>query len=315
MRPFLYSTGPESGRYLAGGTTLIDLMKLDVERPGTLIDLKATPGGKALRGIEAGSDTIRIGAMVSMAEAADDPQLKRRVPVLVQSLLLAASPQIRNMASLGGNMLQRTRCPYFRDVSWSACNKREPGSGCAAQQGYNRLHAVLGTSDECVAAYPGDFAQALMVLDAEIVTNQRSFPFHSLHKGPDTPHEETILASGERIEFISIPPGDYRRSLYLKIRDRKSYAFALASAAVVLDIDQGNIRSSRIALGGVAYQPWRATEAERTLNGQPFSEDIVQQAAEAALRDAKPLSHNAFKVSLTKNVIARALFEAHAMEI
>lgn len=315
MRPFLYSTGPESGRYLAGGTTLIDLMKLDVERPDKLIDLKAVAEANALRRIDAGAETIKLGALVSMAEAADHPQLKQRVPVLVQSLLLAASPQIRNMASLGGNMLQRTRCPYFRDTSWSACNKREPGSGCAAKEGYNRLHAVLGTSEDCVSSYPGDFAQALMVLDAQIETNQRSFPFHTLHKGPDTPHEETILAPGERIEFISIPPGDYRRSLYLKIRDRKSYAFALSSAAVVLDMDEGNIRSSRIAIGGVAYKPWRAVEAEEALNGKPFSEGIVQQAADAALRGAKPLSHNAFKISLTKNVIARALLEAHAMEI
>ena len=260
-------------QYIAGGTTMTDLMKLDVMRPERLTDinpLAQTPSGD----IEFGPRGLWLGALVRMAEAADHPDVYNNYPVIAQSLQLAASQQIRNMASLGGNVLQRTRCSYFRDVSYPDCNKRAPGSGCAAMGGFNRPHAVLGTSDQCIAAYAGDFAQALIALDAKVevatADDTRIVPFSDLHRPPgDTPHLETNLKPGELIMAFTVPPLPFaKRSLFLKVRDRESYEFALASAAVALDLDGENVREARIALGGVSALPWRAHEAEELLKNK-----------------------------------------------
>jgi xanthine dehydrogenase YagS FAD-binding subunit len=253
-------------QFLAGGTTILDLMKLDVMQPEVLVDIRdlGPAGGR----IEQRQNALYLGAFVTMADAAEHPAVKQNYPVLVQSLELAASPQLRNMATLGGNLLQRTRCSYFRDPSWSQCNKRQPGSGCAALEGVNRKHAVLGVSTNCIATYPGDFAQALVALDAvaEIAgpAGSRLVGIEALHREPgDTPHIETNLLPGEVIVGFLIPQAAWAgRSLYLKIRDRQSYEFALASAAVALDLVDGSVNTARIALGGVASRPWRAREAE-----------------------------------------------------
>src|SRR4051812_554864 len=261
-----------SGQFLAGGTTLLDLMKLDVMRPQRLVDIgRADP---ATGRIERRDDAFFLGALATMAQAADHPEIQRNYPLLAQSLELAASPQIRNMATLGGNVLQRTRCSYFRDTAWTACNKRNPGSGCAALDGVNRKHAVLGVSDHCIATYPGDFAQALVALDAavEIIGSGgiRIIPFERLHRLPgEKPHIETVLQPGELIIGFRLPVAPWtRRSLYLKIRDRQSYEFSLASAAVALELDGDAVSAARIALGGVATTPWRAREAEDALKGR-----------------------------------------------
>jgi xanthine dehydrogenase YagS FAD-binding subunit len=310
----------EGANYLAGGTTLIDLMKLDVMRPQVVIDINAL-SRSALGKIEAGPQGLRLGALAHMGDAADHQQVRRDYPVIAQALYLAASAQIRNMATLGGNVLQRTRCPYFRDTSYTECNKRNPGSGCAALDGFNRMHAVLGASNQCIATYPGDFAQALIALDATVEVNgpdgARKFPFAALHKPPgDSPDVETTLQLGEMIAAFSVAPGAWtRRSLYLKIRDRQSYEFALASAAVALDISGGTVQEARIALGGVATVPWRAREAEAALKGKPFDDTAANAAAEAAFASATPLEHNAFKVALGRRTLVRALKQAAAMEI
>jgi xanthine dehydrogenase YagS FAD-binding subunit len=307
-------------QYLAGGTTLLDLMKLDVMRPLRIIDINALQDG-ALGEIALGANGLRLGAMVRMADAADHPDVQRYFPVVAQSLQLAASHQIRNMASLGGNVLQRTRCSYFRDPSYANCNKRVPGSGCAALEGINRAHAVLGTSDACIASYPGDFAQALIALDAHVEISGanviRYIPFAALHRPPDqTPYIETTLAPGELITAFRIPTTPFaRRSLFLKIRDRQSYEFALASVAVALDQEGGRIREARIALGGVATVPWRAREAEAQLRGRPLDTQSATAAAEAAFAQAKPRAHNAFKIELGKRTLIRALHQVAALEI
>jgi xanthine dehydrogenase YagS FAD-binding subunit len=308
-----------ASQYLAGGTTLIDLMKLDVMRPSTVTDvnaLEATAGQ-----IEFGADGLRLGAFARMGQTADHDAVKTNFPVIAQALQLAASAQIRNMASLGGNVLQRTRCTYFRDTSYAECNKREPGSGCAAMDGFNRSHAVLGTSESCIATYPGDFAQALIALDAQVELSgprgTRNLPFAELHRLPaETPHIETSLAPGELITGFRIPNAPIaRRSLFLKIRDRESYEFALASAAVVLDLDGDAVRQARIALGGVATVPWRAREAEAQLVGRALSEEAATAAAEQAFASAKPLKHNQFKIELGKRTLVRALRQAAALQI
>jgi xanthine dehydrogenase YagS FAD-binding subunit len=256
-----------------------------------------------------------------MSQAANHPVLRRDFPVIVQSLELAASPQLRNMASLAGNVLQRTRCPYFRDVSYTNCNKRLPGSGCAALEGVNRQHAVLGTSEACIATYPGDFAQALIALDATVeiggAEGTRVIPFASLHQTPGVkPQIETILAPGELITAFEIPAAPWtRRSLYLKIRDRESYEFALASAAVALDLAGGRVREAHIALGGVATVPWRAKEAEVALQGKAIDDASAKSAADAAFAHADPREHNAFKVELGKRTLMRALRQAAVLEI
>lgn len=318
VREVLASDPGLSVSFLAGGTTLLDLMKLDVMRPDRIMDLDALRD--ELGYIRSDGTALRLGAFARMADVAADAGVIADYPVIAQSLSLAASAQLRNMASLGGNVLQRTRCPYFRDPSWSACNKRVPGSGCAAIQGANRSHAVLGTSDHCIATYPGDFAQALLALDASVIVagpgGNRTVPFASLHRQPDaTPHMETILLPGEIIAEFVVPARPWtRRSLYLKIRDRQSYEFAVAAAAVALDLDGNVVRGSRIALGGVATVPWRAREAEDALRGRPLTEEAAHAAALAAFAGARPQSHNAFKVALGQSTLVRALLQVASME-
>ncbi|WP_407050858.1 FAD binding domain-containing protein [Methyloraptor flagellatus] len=306
-------------QYIAGGTNMTDYMKLGVMRPTRLVDLNPL----ALQGmarIEAGPHGLRLGALVRMAEAQDHAAIRRDYPVIAQSLMLAASQQIRNMASLGGNVLQRTRCEYFRETSWP-CNKRDPGSGCAAMDGVNRQHAVLGTSDACIATYHGDFAQALIALDAAVdVTGpagRRTLPFAALHRQPgDSPHVETVLAPGDVITAITVPAGSWtRRSRYVKVRDRDSYAFALASAAVALDLDGDTVRHARIGLGGVATVPWRAREAESALEGRRLDEAVAREAARIAFAGARAREHNAYKIPLGQRTLVRALLETRDMEI
>ncbi|WP_375305392.1 xanthine dehydrogenase family protein subunit M [Bradyrhizobium sp. A11] len=302
---------------LAGGTTLIDLMKLDVMRPAAIVDIN--PLARSWSAIEPKGDGVRLGALAKMSDVAAHDEIQRSYPVIANSLKLAASAQLRNMATLGGNVMQRTRCSYFRDVSYDHCNKRNPGSGCAAMDGVNRMHAVLGVSDQCIATYPGDFAQALMALDATVeITGKsgaRSLPFAQLHKAPGTtPEIETTLQPGELISAFSIS-GRWPRSVYLKARDRQSYEFALSSAAVALDVQNGMIRDARVALGGVATVPWRAREAEALLKGQKFDDGLARRVADAAFADAKGRRHNSFKIALGKRVVARALQQAATMEI
>jgi xanthine dehydrogenase YagS FAD-binding subunit len=308
-------------QYLAGGTTLIDLMRLDVMQPEAVIDIKRLTE-PSLRRIETTEQGLRLGALVTMASAADNPAIRQDYPVLSQALSKAASAQLRNMATLGGNVLQRTRCAYFRDVSYAQCNKRNPGSGCAAIGGVDRRLAILGVSNACIASYPGDFAQGLIALDAsvEVLGPQglRNIPFAELHTLPsETPYIETTLRPGELITAFLVPAGPHtRRSLYLKIRDRESYEFALASAAVALDLaPDGRARDVRIALGGVAAIPWRAQEAENALRGQILDEDSVRNAASIALAGAITGQENGFKVELGRETVSRALLQARNMEI
>ncbi|MCK1543829.1 xanthine dehydrogenase family protein subunit M [Bradyrhizobium sp. 147] len=302
---------------LAGGTTLIDLMKLDVMRPAAIVDINPLAHGWSA--IESTGDNLRLGALAKMSDVAAHDGIQRNYPVIANSLKLAASAQLRNMATLGGNVMQRTRCSYFRDVSYENCNKRHPGSGCAAMDGVNRMHAVLGISDQCIATYPGDFAQALIALDAVVeITGKagtRSMPFAQLHKAPgSTPDIETTLQPGELISAFAVS-GRWPRSVYLKARDRQSYEFALSSAAVALDVQDGTIKDARVALGGVATVPWRAREAEALLKGQKFDEALAQRVADAAFADARGRRHNSFKIALGKRVVARALQQAVTMEI
>jgi xanthine dehydrogenase YagS FAD-binding subunit len=302
---------------LAGGTTLIDLMKLDVMRPRIVVDIN--PLASAWSAVNFESGNLRLGSMARMSEVAANPGIQRDYPVVADALKLAASAQLRNMATLGGNVLQRTRCTYFRDVSYDNCNKRNPGSGCAALEGFNRTHAVLGTSEQCIATYPGDFAQALIALDAAVeITGKsgvRTISFAELHKPPeDSPQIETTLAAGELISGFAIS-GRWPRSVYLKARDRQSYEFALSSAAVALDVQDDVVRDARVALGGVATIPWRAREAEALIKGQKFDDSLAQRVAEAAFAGAKGRKHNAFKIALGKHVVARALHQAATMEV
>ncbi len=321
MRPFSYdraagAPGDAGTTWLAGGTTLLDLMKLDVMRPERLADIN----GLGLAEVRLDAQGLHLGALARMAEVAGNAEVQRHFPVVAQSLALAASQQLRNMASLGGNVLQRTRCPYFRDPSHAACNKRNPGSGCGAMDGANRLQAVLGTSDACIAAYPGDFAQALVALDAEVTlrgaAGERRMRFADLHVQPGTtPERETTLRPGELITGFTVPAGPWAaRSLYLKVRDRESYAFALASAAVALDLDGKVVREARIALGGVATVPWRAAEAEADLRGKVLDEASATRAAEAAFAAARTHGENAFKPELGRRTLVRALLLAKRME-
>lgn len=305
-------------QFLAGGTTLLDLMKLDVLRPERLVDL--TPLKARYSAIEVGPSGLRLGGFASMAAAADHPAVTRDYPAIAQSLQLAASPQLRNMATLGGNVLQRTRCAYYRDTRWTACNKRSPGSGCAAIQGFNRQHAVLGVGEACIAQYPGDFAVALAALDAEVELagpgGTRRLPILDLHAGPDRPQIETTLRTGEVITAFHLPSAAWtRRSTYLKVRDRQSYEFAIASAAVALDLADGVVRGARIGLGGMAYRPWRAKAAEAALIGKPLTENTAGAAAQLALAGAVTHGHNDYKVELGRRTVVRALMAAQAMEV
>ena len=305
--------------YFAGGTVLLDLMKLDVLRPQTMVDIDALRQQHS--GIEADADGLKLGALVRMSAAADHPVIRRDYTALSDALRQAASPQLRNMASLAGTLLQRTRCSYFRDVTWSACNKRSPGSGCAAITGVNRLLAVLGTSEHCIASYPGDFAVALVAFGAEVELlgpqGARTLPLEQLHRRPgDTPHLETTLQPGELITGLRVPAGPWtRRSLYLKVRDRESYAFAVASAAVGLEqAADGTVAQIRIGLGGVATTPWRAHEAEAALIGKPPTEANAQAAAAAAFAGAVTHGDNDFKPELGRRTLVRAVLAAAAME-
>ena len=335
MRPFAYDRagdaaeagrlGRETGQgqtgapvqYLAGGTTLIDLMKLDVLRPQRVVDI--TPLADRHGGVEAGPQGLRLGALAKMSAVADHPQVRRDYPAIAQSLQQAASAQLRNMATLGGNLLQRTRCPYFRDPSWKACNKREPGSGCAALAGVNRNHAVLGVDNSCISQYPGDLAVALIALDAQLELNGaggRRMALSELHRPPEgRPELETNLAPGDVITAITVPAAPWScRSLYLKVRDRASYEFAIASAAVALDLDGDVVRSARIGLGGMAYRPWRAREAEAILAGKPLTPETAEQAARAALAGAVTHGHNDYKPELGRRTVVRALMAAKTLE-
>lgn len=298
--------------YLAGGTTLLDMMKANLLTPPQLVDVNLLP----FKGIEQTADGLRIGAMERMGDVGEHPLVVQQFPAVSKSLLLAASPQLRNMASIGGNILQRTRCGYFRDAAFP-CNKRVPGSGCPAIAGDNHNLAVLGVSDSCIAnAYPGDLAVALAAFDAVLTLEnakgkQRRVPVTEFYLLPGkTPQKETVLEPGELIVAVTIPTATHaQRSTYLKVRERSSYAYALASAAVGLDVQSGTIRSARVALGGVGAQPWRSREAEKALVGQPATEATFRAAAAAALRGAKPQRENAYKVELAQNTLVRALQE------
>ena len=337
MRPFAYErsadiagaiqAGAQTGQgqtdaptqFLAGGTTLLDLMKLDVLRPQAVVDIAPLSG--LLGQIEVQPDALRLGALARMSDVADHPAVLRDYPVVAQALQLAASAQLRNMATLGGNVLQRTRCAYFRDPSFAQCNKRAPGSGCAAMAGVNRNHAVLGVDASCIAQYPGDFAVALIALDAEIELagpgGPRVLAVADLHRDPQgQPHIETHLNAGEVITGFRISHAPWlRRSLYLKIRDRQSYEFALASAAVALDLDGGVVRQARIGLGGMAYRPWRARAAETILIGRPLDRAAAAAAAEAAFAGAVTHGRNAFKPELGRRTLIRALLQAQRLEV
>jgi xanthine dehydrogenase YagS FAD-binding subunit len=307
-------------QYLAGGTNLLDLMKLDVMRPSRLIDISPLAAEQAR--IELLEDGLWLGSHVRMSQAADDPFVRRDFPVIADSLWQAASPQLRNMATLAGNVLQRTRCNYFRDTSWVACNKREPGSGCAARDGCNRRLAVLGVSDDCIANYPGDFANALIALEAEVSLlsldgTSRTLAFEDLHRLPgETPHIETNLAVGDLITGFRVPAGPWtRRSRYVKVRDRTSYDFALTSAAVALHLDGDRVVTARIALGGLAAKPWRSREAEQAINGRRLDEVSAYEAAEAGLAGAVSHGENGFKIELGRRTLVRALLETRDMEV
>ena len=298
--------------FIAGGTSHVDLMKEDVHRPTRLVDIAALPLDK----ITPWEGGLRIGAGASNAAAAYFPAVQQRYPAVSEALLAGASTQIRNMASMGGNPLQRTRCPYFRDTS-QACNKREPGSGCAALNGINRVHALFGASAACVATHPSDLAVALAALDAVVQTTgprgTRAIPFPDLHRLPgDTPHQDTVLEQGELITSIDLPAFT-GRSHYLKVRDRASYAYALVSCAVAMELEDGTMRRVRVALGGVAHKPWRVPAAEALLAGQRPSAELFRAAAQAAFAEAKPLRHNAYKIPLGQNAMVRALLETSGL--
>jgi xanthine dehydrogenase YagS FAD-binding subunit len=304
-------------QFLAGGTNLIDLMKLDVLTPRRLVSLGALTD--ANERIELRGEELLLGGFARMAAAARHPLVLAHCPAVAQSLALAASAQLRNMATLGGNVLQKTRCTYYRDTSWTACNKRSPGSGCAALAGFNRNHAVLGVDATCIAQYPGDFAVVLAALDAQVdVTGPRGarrMPFAALHTPVSgRPHIETTLGEGEIITQFRVPVNAAtRRSVYVKVRDRASYEFAIASAAVALELDGAMVRTVRIGLGGMAYTPWRSREAEQALTGQPLTAAAMTAAATAALAGATTHGFNDYKPELARRTLVRALLEAQAL--
>lgn len=308
------SADPDSA-FLAGGTTEVDLLRLNVVQPGRLVDINALPLAQ-IEDLPGGG--LRIGAVARMSDVAEAPGVVERFPVIAQALVLGASAQLRHMASIGGNLLQRVRCSYFRDTA-SACNKRQPGSGCAALEGVNRGHAILGTSEHCIATHPSDLAVALVALDAVVHTDgpsgQRAIPIDEFFLLPgDTPHIEHPLQHGELIVAIEVPALPLaRRSLYLKVRDRESYEFALASVAVALRVDDGAVGDVRLALGGVATKPWRARRAERLLVGQPATRERFARAAREELATAVPRGMNAFKVELAQRAMVRALETATTM--
>ena len=301
-------------KFIAGGTDLLQLMKDFVERPKQLVDLDGLPFDR----FSIGNDGARIGALVRMSDLADDPTFRRHYPVVAEALLASASPQVRNMATIGGNLLQRTRCGYFRDVGFAACNKRQPGSGCAAIQGVNRLHAILGGSEHCVATHASDLAVALTAIDAAIELQggdgMRTVPIGEFYRLPgDAPERETAMKPGEIITAILLPPpGRAERSHYLKLRDRASFEFALVSAAVVVALEDGRIRSARVAMGGVGTRPWRLPAVEAALAGAPATREALTAATASAADGARPLAENGFKIPLMQRALVRGLLNATA---
>jgi xanthine dehydrogenase YagS FAD-binding subunit len=301
-----------TAKFIAGGTNLLDLMKEDVERPARLIDISRLP----LKTVEETADGgLRIGALVPNSDLAYHPQIAERYPLLASAILAGASAQLRNMASTGGNLLQRTRCFYFYDTA-TPCNKREPGSGCSAIDGINRINAILGTSEACIATHPSDMCVALAALEARVhvagPSGERVIAFADFHRLPgDTPQRDTNLDANEIITAIELPTQGFAANYsYLKIRDRLSYAFALVSVAAALELDGGTIKQARLALGGVAHKPWRDPEAEAALRGKPANPASFERAAELLLRDAKGFGHNAFKIDLARRAILRTLTQA-----
>jgi xanthine dehydrogenase YagS FAD-binding subunit len=300
-----------NAKYLAGGTNLVDLMKLEIMTPDVLVDVRRLTSDRIEETEDGG---VRIGAAVTNSDLAADRTIRSRYPVLSQALLSGASGQLRNLATTGGNLLQRTRCVYFYDTT-TPCNKREPGSGCSAIEGHNKDHAILGASEHCVATHPSDMAVAMTALEAFVNVHgpdgERRIPIEDLHRLPgDEPERDTTLEHGELITAVDLPPLDFAyNSKYRKVRERASYAFALVSVAAALDVEDGVVRDVRLALGGVAHKPWRATKAEEALRGEPAGEENFRAAAEIELEDARPLRENAFKVPLARNVITRTLLE------
>lgn len=324
MRPFTYErvTDPASAvaaaaaagngvKFISGGTNLLDLMKLQIERPAHLVDISRLP----LAQIEETRDGgLRIGAQADNARVAADDRVRQRYPVVSQALLAGASAQLRNKASTGGNLLQRTRCAYFYDTA-AACNKRTPGAGCAARYGFNRNHAVLGASDACIATHPSDMAVAMVTLDARIellgVSGTREVALRDFHLLPETtPHIETVLRPGELITAVVLPPPPPGRQLYRKVRDRASYEFALVSVAAIVSVAGSILETARIAFGGVAHKPWRSLEAEAVLSGRPATVESFRVAADAALARAVGCGHNDFKIDLAKRTLVATLVQA-----
>lgn len=325
MRPFKYTrvndpvaaaravAANPTAKFLAGGTNILDLMKEDVERPTELVDLTRLKLAEIKTGPNGG---VSIGALAKNTDTANHPLIRKSYPLLTQAIVAGASGQLRNMATNGGNLMQRTRCQYFYDTSMP-CNKREPGSGCGALEGLNRIHAIFGWSEKCVATYPGDMANALYALEAVVrVRNasgrERTIPIGDFHRLPgETPEKDNNLQHGELIVAIDLPKSNFANNYYyLKVRDRASYAFALVAVAAALEIDNGTIKQARVVIGGVAHKPWRSEDAEFALSGKRPSEEAFRGAAIAALAGARPLAHNAYKVDLGKRAIVRALMRA-----
>ena len=320
MKPFRYerasgvaaacaSAARPAAKFVAGGTNLVDLMKLQIETPAHLVDISALPLSDIEETAEGG---LRIGALVTNSTAAADANVRRRYPLLSQAILAGASTQLRNKATTGGNLLQRTRCPYFYDTT-KPCNKRVPGSGCAALGGINRMNAVLGVSDDCIAAHGSDMAVAMAALDARVETvlpdgATRTIPVDALYRPPgNTPHIETVLAPGELILSVLLPPPPPGRQVYRKVRDRASYAFALVSAAVIVASDNGLVSAARVAFGGISYKPWRSVEAEAALIGVTATRESFDAAGVAALRDARGYGYNDFKIPLARRTLRATL--------
>jgi xanthine dehydrogenase YagS FAD-binding subunit len=331
MTPFTYTRATDAqqavtgiasnaqAKFLGGGTNLIDLMKMGVEAPAQLIDINRLPLAQVEELPNGGG--LRIGALVRNSDLAEHPLVVQRYPVLSQALLAGASPQLRNLATTGGNLLQRTRCYYFYDPAFPQCNKRVPGSGCGALNGFNRIHAILGQSEQCIATNPSDMNVALAALDAVVQVQgpkgARAIPIADFHRLPGTtPNVDTNLGADELITAIELPAIPFApRSYYLKVRDRASYAFALVSVAAVLEMDNGQIKSARVALGGVAHKPWRAQKTEAALVGKKADEQSFRAAAEAELAAAKGYKHNTFKIDLARRAIVSALQTTAALSV
>jgi xanthine dehydrogenase YagS FAD-binding subunit len=300
--------------FIAGGTNLLDLMKVDVERPRHLVDVSRLPLRDVVDTPDGG---LRIGALVSNADLAADSRVRQRYPVLSQALLNGASAQLRNQATTAGNLLQRTRCPYFYDVAMP-CNKRQPGSGCSALRGYNRMHAILGASEACIAVHPSDMAVAMTALQAEVEIHTpsdvtRKVPIAGLHRLPgQTPERDTTLAPGELLTAVTLPPPPPGRQIYRKVRDRASFAFALVSLAAILEVEGGKVKNARLAMGGVAHKPWTPSDAERVLVGAASEARSFDAAGHAAVKDAAGHAHNEFKIALAQRLVARTLTDLAA---